>query len=143
MIERYPTKPESELKAKFSEKVIDDPDQIDAIIEYWFANNYRSLIQQKEKTEVTPEQKQEKIVADKATIEEAKAALKTQVTRLVMLDLQVAVRRNKTKRLRDCTGAECSKAGGWLSAIAKAIKPTDIVGKTLTEAQVRKCWRTA
>lgn len=41
------------------------------------------------------------------------------------------------KLLRDCTGAECSRFGGWLAAIGKVIKPTQKVGANLSETDLQ------
>jgi hypothetical protein len=40
------------------------------------------------------------------------------------------------KALRDCSGAECRAAGGWLTAIADRIGDNAIVGAKLGEAEV-------
>lgn len=45
------------------------------------------------------------------------------------------------KPLKDCTGNECSKFGGWFGLIAKAIKPKEIVGKHLTETDLQNLLR--
>jgi hypothetical protein len=48
------------------------------------------------------------------------------------------------KALRDCTGRECAKLGGkvgaWLGRIAAKVKPGDVVGDVLDEAEVRKMY---
>lgn len=41
------------------------------------------------------------------------------------------------KRLADCTFGELAKLGGWLAKVAKKGKPNQIVGKVLTERQLR------
>lgn len=42
------------------------------------------------------------------------------------------------KKLRDATFAECSAAGGWFKSLAVKGKPSEIVGKTLTEQDLQK-----
>lgn len=42
------------------------------------------------------------------------------------------------RTLGESTGSECSKAGGWLAKVGKAVGPTGIVGEKLTEEQLRK-----
>lgn len=44
------------------------------------------------------------------------------------------------KMLRDCTGSECSRFGGWFASIAKAIRPNEKVGKKLTEIDLQNLW---
>jgi hypothetical protein len=61
------------------------------------------------------------------------------VKALVLLDL---VMPNK-KRLRSCTFSECAKFGSWLTKLSHYGGPKQIVGKTLTETQVRKVYASA
>lgn len=42
------------------------------------------------------------------------------------------------KSLRDSTGSECRKAGGWLSKIAEKVGARQKVGDALSETQVRR-----
>ena len=71
-----------------------------------------------------------KAAAVTATVENIKA--------LVLLDL---VQPNG-KKLRDCTGAEVRKLAAqmpsWFKAIAAKVKPKEIVGLVLSEAEIRK-----
>ena len=47
------------------------------------------------------------------------------------------------KPLRDCTGSDCKKFGGWLGKIAAKVGARQKVGSVLSEAQVRKLNRGA
>ena len=46
------------------------------------------------------------------------------------------------KALRDCTGRDClkmsNKVGTWLRKVSDHVKPTELVGSVLQEADVRK-----
>jgi hypothetical protein len=44
------------------------------------------------------------------------------------------------KQLRDCTGAECIKFGGWFASIGKNIKASEKVGKQLTETDLQNLY---
>ena len=55
---------------------------------------------------------------------------------MILLDLVMP----DGKRLRDATGAECQKAGGFLRAVGACIKPTQIVDKHMTENNLRDIW---
>ncbi|NNV20571.1 hypothetical protein EHE22_09055 [Ochrobactrum pseudogrignonense] len=55
--------------------------------------------------------------------------MKAKVRSIVLLDLVLP----DGKALRDATGSECAKAGGFFSEVAKALKPTQVVDKNLTE----------
>ena len=131
LMEEHKSTSEKDLRRLFTDKVIEDHDQLDAIIEYWFANNYRSLVAKKIET---PETKATAVAARSARVAAVKAEIKVRAARMVLLDMVMP----NGKALRDSTGKDCANAGGWLAKIAKAIKPTQIVGKALSEAQVRK-----
>jgi hypothetical protein len=45
------------------------------------------------------------------------------------------------KMLRDATGAECVAAGGWLKQVGEKVGAANIVGKKLTEADLRRLFR--
>lgn len=63
-----------------------------------------------------------------AALEELRAKV-----RVVLLDLVLP----NGKALRDATGAECAKAGGFYSEIAKHIKPTQVVDRHLSENDLK------
>jgi hypothetical protein len=43
--------------------------------------------------------------------------------------------------MRDATGAECARAGGFYAEVARHIKPTQVVGRHLTETDLQNLWR--
>ena len=47
------------------------------------------------------------------------------------------------RSLRESSGEDCERAGGWLSQVAKKIQPGQIVGDVMTEEQVRRLWKAA
>lgn len=59
--------------------------------------------------------------------------MKASIRGIVLLDLILP----NGKALRDATGAECAKAGGFFSEVAKSIKPTQVVDRQLTEADLQ------
>lgn len=63
-----------------------------------------------------------------AAFEELKAKV-----RVVLLDLVLP----NGKALRDATGAECAKAGGFYSEVAKHLKPTQVVDRHLSENDLK------
>lgn len=63
-----------------------------------------------------------------AAISDVKASI-----RVVLLDLVLP----NGKALRHATGVECAKAGGFYSEIAKHIKPTQVVDRHLSEANLQ------
>lgn len=64
---------------------------------------------------------------------QAHTDLKARLRSVILLDLTLP----NGKKLRDATGAECAKAGGFYTEVARHIKPTQVVDKHLNEAELR------
>ena len=60
-------------------------------------------------------------------------AWKARVRKVILLDLEMP----DGKKLRHATGAECPKAGGFYAAIAKHLKPTQVVDRHLGEGDLQ------
>ena len=58
------------------------------------------------------------------------------IRQIILLDMVLPT----GKKLRDSTGAECAKAGGFFSEVARYLKPTEVVTKHLNEAELRNIW---
>ena len=138
LIEEHPRYSESRLLERFEEMVKEDGtgEYLSAIVEYWFANNYRSLTL----NAATPEQR----AAARQNISDAVAVIKKKVQRkiqekatAILLDMVMP----NGKQLRACTGQECAAfsktVSPFLARIAAAVKPMDVVGEVLSEAHVR------
>lgn len=63
----------------------------------------------------------------------ADADLKAKLRSVILLDLTLP----NGKSLRHATGAECDAAGGFYAAVAKHLKPTQVVDRHLTEANLQ------
>ncbi|MCX5495412.1 hypothetical protein OSH11_11900 [Kaistia dalseonensis] len=61
------------------------------------------------------------------------AEVRANIRSVILLDLVLP----NGKALRDCTGAECIKAGGFFEAVGKSIKGSQVVDKHLTEADLQ------
>jgi hypothetical protein len=117
----------------FFDEVVGNENYMKVILEYWFANNYASLIGKR---------KQRKPSTGKL---ETAATVSTKINDRIEREAQTLLLEwtmPNGKRLADCTGSDCKKVGGWLSRIADKIKPTDIVGRVLSEKQVRSLYAT-
>jgi hypothetical protein len=123
----------------------DGQQHIDVIAEYWFTNQYRQmLVDYPEPIEqITKRQETERAV--QAAAEQTRERLQKSVdeaierrARTVLLDWILP----NGKALRDCSGRECKEMSGrvgkWLGQIARRVKPREIVGDVLQEADVRK-----
>jgi hypothetical protein len=126
MIDSNPGVAEETLQEKFAARVENEPDYLAPIIEYWFANNYRSLVHSQPQVRVGRRE------ARKAQDDVVKQTIIARAP-IVLLDLAMP----NGKSLRDCTGKDCAKAGGWLAKLAAKVKPAQKVGDALSEKEVR------
>lgn len=128
---RHKTETKEELQARFRDRIREDDAFLDQVIDFWFALNYKRLIEP-----AAEQPKPKPTAAEKAAaVESAKEAIKARVA-VVMLDWEF-----NGKKLRDMTGRECAEAGGWLTAIAGKVKPDQKVGDALSAKQVEKLWK--
>lgn len=119
----------------FSQEVFTPENQpvLESIVEYWFANNLISLMPRKQQSGragrgLSPATVQMAAEARQRVTESIQIAAQT-----IFLDLMLP----HGKSLRESTGAECSALGGWLAVIGTKVLPDAIVGKVLSEEQVR------
>lgn len=140
-----PNAGEKTMQRRVFDAIMNSPDKdeyIEAIIEYWFANNYRAVVQAAEVEAVPPrEREKQRATARAARKEEADALTritkKFVVSKAILLDYKLP----NGKMLRNATFLECRVAGGWLSELGTKGKPTDLVGKVLDEAAIQRIWR--
>lgn len=59
--------------------------------------------------------------------------MKAKVRGVILLNLVLP----NGKALREATGADCAKAGGFFTEVAKALKPTQVVDRHLTESDLQ------
>lgn len=59
--------------------------------------------------------------------------LKAKVRNIILLDLELP----NGKKLRNATGAECKKAGGFYAEVAKHLRPTQVVDRHMSEADLQ------
>lgn len=115
-----------------------DPSLFKTIFEYWFANNYRSIVlgapetRSLRRSEVT--RKIGTLTTDYADRIEQAIEHKAKVTLLRLL-------MPNGKKLADCTGSDCesmaAEVGQFLSALAAALSPQETVGSKFTEASLQ------
>lgn len=137
LAEQHPKWSKEHLLKTLTNEVVDNHKYLTAIIEYWFANNYHSLIEQ-------PAAPSRARAYDRsASIAAVKEAVETQIqhkAEIMLLQMEMP----NGKLLRDCTGTECfklsSKLGGWLLRISKKVKASQTVGSVLSEDQVRQLY---
>jgi hypothetical protein len=94
-----------------------------AVLEYWFANNYRRLTAKR----ATPEERAEA----RREIEDRARAIFTN-----LLDYALP----GGKLMRNATKADLERAGSWYADVARVLKPGQTVGKHLSLQQLQDIW---
>jgi len=100
-----------------------------AICIYWTQRNLISL----EKHQQTAEEKKQ---LNKLINKNAKK-YKTQIRKVVLMDLIMP----NGKLLRDCTGTQCIRFGGWFTCIGKKVGGKSTVGSKLSETDLWKFYK--
>lgn len=106
-----------------------DDDLDEAIYLHAFANMLSTIEQPRQPRKRRPPTKSQ-IAAERRAVE----VLTRRMGTVKLMDLMMP----NGKKLRDCTLAECGTFGSWFRMIATKGKPSDIVGKVLTEADLQK-----
>lgn len=125
LVRENPSADRKTLFEKFRDLIRGEDDYQRAVDWYFFVNMHDYLVTNRNKRQVAPRD----AARERQQIDE----IKQRVVNMVLLDLVLP----NGKRLRECTFAEVAKAGGWFAKIAKKGKPNQIVGKVLTEEQLR------
>ena len=107
--------------------VLDDDDYLLAVGRHSFHNMLASLDRD---TRRARDQRRRIKAEYRAAINLGKDRIRT----VVLMDLQLP----SGKKLRDATFAECGAAGGWFKVLATKGKPSQVVGKVLTEQDLQK-----
>ena len=111
------------------DQVKDDTTLLYAIVEYWLDNNVRSITDERTA--------KKKARVNQTTVKQTLVG-KLRDEALKLLDLVMP----NGKTLRQCTGQDCRRFGGWATRIAKHVPAKKMVGDVLSEAQVSKLWQT-
>lgn len=110
---------------------------VETIIEYWFTNNYYSLVGPTLVPRLNTPDRKEKIAQ---TVRQVKRKI-AEAAQIVLMEMMMP----NGKKLTDCTGSECREMGpvigNWLGLVARHVKARDLVGQTLTEAQLQAFYR--
>lgn len=134
-----PRASEKEIFDAFCEGLNNDHSYWGAITEYWFANNFRScsVAQMGNNSVAFIEQRAER--RDYRRREVAEAHELKEKIKTVLMDFVLS----SGKQLRDATFGECRTEGGWLLEISKRGKANEIVGRKLTEADLKSLHKRA
>lgn len=133
-----------EAFAHFLDSVRANPAMVDALAEDYFyrmaaqwepqktGKNSYSLVgtpATNRRAEVSAERRAD----NAARMATATADMKSRLRNIILLDIMLP----SGKKLRHSTGAECAKAGGFYTEVSRHLKPTEVVDKNLSEADLR------
>lgn len=128
MLDASPGASDEELLQKLGEKLSDK--EWDVVLEYWFSNNVRSIRHEGVgKREVA-------VARTELAFKNASAQLEEKIQEKAKIKLMEMLLPSGTM-LKDSTGNDCEKAGGWFKKIAAKVGADEIVGQKLSENQLR------
>lgn len=140
LIDDNPKASEATLKRMLKEVLLQEQDYLDAVVDYWFGNNLRSIVAEE------PAPKRPRPAAAAKIVNDVKKNVIAHIersTKLALLDLVLP----NGKKLRNATGADCKglapKIGVWLGQVARKLQPSQTVGKVLSEKEVREIYDAA
>lgn len=125
---------EAEVRAICWEACKSNPELIAALFEYWFGNSYRdfTVIAGSQQSTAVISIDRKRSTSNREIVAKVKDQLKAALMDYALSDGTL---------LRFATFAQCARDGNWLAAVAKAGKPTEVVGKKLTEADLQNLLR--
>ena len=130
-VRSHPRASEAEIRNEVWETIKNEQNYFETIFDYWFANNYRSFFIEElegEGTAIVPIKKANGVVrSNQPTREEVEKA--KEELRPILMDHILS----SGKQLRDATFNDLKNESGWLKEVSKHGKPTEVVGKHLTE----------
>ena len=128
LIEADPTADAKKLFARWSVIIRDDDDLLTAALQHSFTNAFAAL--------EAPRRHASRPFAPLVTRAERAASVATTskvVTQIMLMNLTLP----SGKLLREATFKECTEAGGWWVKVGKQGKPNQIVGRTISEVDLR------
>lgn len=132
LIEDFPDLDRGEIFEKFRLKIAEMEDQRRAVEWYFFVNMHDYL---------TTNRNLNHGRRDQSNSAEGRAQRQAAIDGLVQQVCEVALMKHPLSDgtlLENATREQVAKETGWMSKIVQKLKPGQIVGKVLTEAQLRK-----
>lgn len=141
LMEDHPTRSEEWLSQKWWEEVKKDSELLQAVADYWWANNYRSATKKPGTVHSMPSPSPTRAYvppspAERKKIEhdivERKREIESQVERIEKNFSILSMLTPNGKPLYECTGNECIKLGGWYESVGRRVGRRK-VGSVMTE----------
>lgn len=132
VVERYPRESNEKLFEIVFEMLSETPGCLQAVAEYWFANEMRNISRGQPRAE-----RSTSTVAQKTA--ELKEKLQQHIDRRVQIILSEMLMPSGI-RLRDSDKVECARAGGWFTRIAESLSEGQRVGEVFDEEHLRRIY---
>lgn len=136
VMKQSPRASEKEIHDAVKVALFEDRRYLEALYEYWFVGNYRAF-------EVHSSDHSVSVVAREQALRR-RAGMREHISKRhvafvhgVLMDTELSC----GKLLRDATGSDLDKETGFLAEVRKHVKPSQIVGRHLTEQQLDNLWR--
>jgi hypothetical protein len=140
IITKNPKASEEKIHDLFWHEIEDDKQLLQACVEYWLDNNYRSLIADKQPVAIRMHTRPNK-APDRAASDVSQKIQQriTREARAMLLELLMP----NNKKLGDCTGAECITFASWMALLAKKVPASKTVASVLSEDDAWRFWEIA
>jgi hypothetical protein len=142
VVEANPKADTDAIYEEFKEKLlqIDNDAYLDIVIMSWFGPAYSRLTAPEPDPKAQAEQRDRRKAEERALVEAKKAAGQARMAKIVLLDMVLP----HGKSLKDSTGRECAQLGpqigDWLNRVAGEVRPTQVVGKVLSEERLQELY---
>lgn len=132
---------EEELQAECWRIISGDKEQLYTVFEYWFANNYRSLLYPLPQRDARSSGRgQTSAAIHDRLADHINTKVNEQVDekiQIILLDMLLP----NGKPLRAATREELVECGGWLQKVAEKLKPNQTVGQAgISEQKLRELY---
>jgi len=131
-----------EVYEEFKERIleVENDAHLDIILMSWFGPVYSKLTAPKVDVRAHERQLAQRRAEREAAKEAMKDKIKANMAKIVLLDMVLP----HGKAVKDSTGRECAqlgpKVGEWLSRVAGEMRPTQVVGKVLSEDRLQELY---
>lgn len=132
-VDKYPRESEAKLFEIVLEQLLERPDCLRAVAEYWFANEFRRLAQ--------PALPSRQTMAP--TVQQHVGQIKERLQQHIAREVQIVLSEMLMPsgfKLADSTKEECAKAGGWLATVAAGLADGQRVADVFDESGLQQLY---
>jgi hypothetical protein len=138
LVRDYPNADDRTLARHLHDRVLGDEQEYLLPILLHFVRNTLSALERSEARKAS-EAREKQAAEEREDVTRVKDRVTEHVRKeaeKILLDLEMP----NGKLLRDCTGKDCTRFGGWYRRLAKSVGPRKLVGAMLSEEEVRKLY---